>query len=65
MIRTDAEKLEIISSIVDTQTRNQNDEDGDKYLSDVYLAMEAIEAVLADTDPQQNGTLRQFMQAAQ
>jgi hypothetical protein len=63
MTRTDAKKLETITLIVDTQTRNQNDEDGDKYLSDAYLAMEAIEAVLADTDPGQNGALRQYLEA--
>ena len=65
MTRTDAKKIEIIGFIVDTRTRNQNDDDGDKYLSSADYAMEAIEAILNDVDPGQNGALRMYLEAVQ
>ena len=58
---TDAKKIEIIGFIVDRQTAEQNDEDGDKHLSDPNYAMEAIEAVLAGE--RGNPVLRQFTEA--
>jgi hypothetical protein len=62
MALTDAQKLEMISRIVGIQTENQNDEDGDKYLSDAYLAMGAIEDVL---DGQSSSAMiRQFLGGA-
>ena len=60
MDRTDAKKLEVIAYIVDAQTQAQNDEDGDKYLADAYLAMEAIECVLNGTT---SGALRMYLEA--
>lgn len=56
---TDTEKLEKIHRIVAIQTDN-NDDDGDKYLGDAYLAMEAIELVL---NGQTSGALRQYEDA--
>ena len=55
---TDAKKVEIIAFIVDTQSAHQNDEDGDKYLSSANYAMEAIEAVINETD---SSILRMFL----
>ena len=45
---TDAEKLAAITTIIGRQTDAQNAEDGDRHLADVYMAMEAIEAVISD-----------------
>ena len=59
---TDSEKLAQIASIVRLQTDAQNDEDGDKYLADAFLAMEAIECVLTGTT---SGALRQYTEAGQ
>jgi len=61
MARTDASKLEMIAFIVDIQVRNNEDDDGDKYLSSADYAMEAIEAVLDDRD---SSILRQFLDSA-
>lgn len=58
---TDTEKLEKIARIVQIQTDNQNDDDnGNPYLADVYLAMEAIENILNDIE---QGALRQYIEA--
>ena len=57
---TDSEKLAKIERIVTIWTLNTNDEDGDKYLSDAVLAMEAVESVLEGTA---TGSLRDFEQA--
>ena len=58
---TDTEKLEKIARIVAIQMDNQNDEEGDKYLSDSDLAMEAIENVLYDIKG--TGVVRQYENA--
>lgn len=58
---TDAKKIEVIAYIVDRQTAEQNDEEGDKHLSNPNYAMEAIEAVLAGESG--NPVLRQFTEA--
>ena len=59
---TVAKKNEIIGYIIDTQSADQNDEDrGDKHLANPYLALEAIEAVLAGE--RDNGALRGFLEA--
>jgi hypothetical protein len=57
---TDTEKIAKIARIVAIQTDNQNDEDGDRYLADAYLAMEAIELVISG---QASGALRQYEEA--
>ena len=57
---TDAKKIEVIGYIIDRQSSEQNDEDGDKYRSDANLAVEAIEAVLAG-DQGRNGSLRMYL----
>ena len=57
---TDSEKLEKISRIVAIQTDNNNDDEGDKYLSQSDYAMEAIEAVLGGYE---TSILRQFEDA--
>jgi len=44
---TDAEKLALITTVVDRQISAQNDDDGDKYQADANLAMEAIDRILA------------------
>lgn len=56
----DAEKLRKIERIYHIQLTNHEDEEGDKYLSDVTLAMEAIGDVLAGTT---SGNLRMFEEA--
>jgi hypothetical protein len=58
---TDAKKVEIIAFIVDAQSAHQNDDNGDKYLSSANYAMEAIEAVINDTD---SPILRMFLESA-
>lgn len=60
---TDAEKLATINRIVNIQIDNQNDDDGDKYLSSADYAMEAITAVL-DDEPD-NSILRQFLKGVE
>ena len=57
--QTDAKKLEVIAFIADRHAAERNDEEGDKYLSDADLAMEAIDAVLSGW--QSNGALRAFL----
>ena len=57
---TDTEKLEKIARIVAIQTDNQNDDEGDRHLADVYMAMEAIELVL---NGETSGALRQYEDA--
>jgi hypothetical protein len=54
--------VELIGQIVDRQAQEQNDE-GDKFLSDAYLALEAIAAVLNGVSPVNNGALRMFLEA--
>lgn len=54
------EKLQRINHINEVFTRNVNDDDGDKYLSQSSYAMEAIDAVLVGID---SPVLRQFMEA--
>lgn len=61
MARTDAKKIEMIAFIVDTQASAQNDEDGDKFHADAYLAMEAITAVIDDVAVSDSGALRTFI----
>lgn len=57
---TDTEKLAKIARIIAIQTEHNNDDDGDKYLSQYEYAMEAIEAVIGDYA---NGMLRQYEEA--
>lgn len=57
---TDTEKLAKIARIIAIQTDNQNGDDGDRNLADAYIAMEAIELVIAG---QTNGALRQYEEA--
>ena len=57
---TSDKKIEIIGYIVDRRAREQNDDEGDKYLSQAEYAMEAIEAVLAGQPD--NPILKQFLQ---
>ena len=57
---TDTEKLAKIARIIAIQTEHNNDDDGDKYLSQYEYAVEAIEAVIGGYD---NGLLRQYEEA--
>ena len=57
---TSDKKIQTIECIVDRYTREQNDDEGDKYLSQPEYAMEAIEAVL-DGQPD-NPILKQFLE---
>jgi hypothetical protein len=61
---TEAEKLLLIRKIVDIQTANQNNDDGDRNLADAYLSMEAIDEVLYVDEPTANpsGALRQYLE---
>lgn len=56
----DAEKLAAIAHIMEVFERELDDPEGDKYLSQASYAMEAIGAVLSETE---YGILRQFMEA--
>ena len=60
---TDTEKLTRIAKINQLWIDNTNDEDGDKFLSDATLAMEAVDSVLADVDPAHDGNLRMWIEA--
>lgn len=57
---SDAEKLAKITRILQIQTDNQNDEEGDANLADAYMAMEAIENVIFEGETM--GALRQYEQ---
>jgi len=59
---TDAEKLEMIARITSLQTDAQNEEPGsDPYQADAYLAMEAIELILAGNPAARtNGAFRTY-----
>jgi hypothetical protein len=57
---TDKEMLAAIRHIVDVNTFNIDDDEGEKYLSDRSYAMEAIDAILNNVN---SGIVRQFMTA--
>jgi hypothetical protein len=57
---TDQEMLAAIRHIVNVNTFNIDDDDGEKYLSDRSYAMEAIDAILNNVN---SGIVRQFMTA--
>jgi len=60
---TDAKKLEMIAYVVDEQTKAQNDESGDGYKADAYLAMEVIDLILAgDESCRTNGAFRTYFE---
>jgi hypothetical protein len=56
---TDAKKIEIIGYLLDTHDANREDPEGDKYLSESALFVEAVEAVLNGNHD--SSILRQFL----
>jgi hypothetical protein len=60
---TDLERLEAVRKINAVFTRETNDEDGDKYLSQADYAMEAIDAALEFESPADSPIFRQFIEA--
>jgi hypothetical protein len=59
----DSEKLALIGQIVRLQADAQNDENGDRYQADAYLAVEAIEVVLAGDRRFFNGAVETYLPA--
>ena len=57
---TDKEMLAAIRHVVSVHNFNNEDDEGDKYLSDNAYAMAAIDAILDNVN---SGIVRQFMTA--
>lgn len=57
------ERMVAVRKINAVHTREANDEDGDKYLSQAEYAMEAIDAALEFEDPSASPIFRAFMEA--